>query len=145
MKRRVALHVVLPLVLGLMVYVVFRRSDLRLFQWMHSLHLDRCVAVTRVAFAPIRVHTPGWLAGSLPDAAWAYAFGASLALVWRGTSDRLGARAWWAIGAVVTATLEVGQAAHLIPGVFDTTDLAMMMIAFGLAVAHLRSRPRRLL
>ena len=69
MKRRVALRVVLPLALGLMVFVVFRRADVSLFQWMHSLRLDHCVAVLRLAFAPLRAHTPEWLAGSLPDAA----------------------------------------------------------------------------
>ena len=107
-----------------------------------SLRLDHCVAVLRLAFAPLRAHTPEWLAGSLPDAAWAYASGSSLALVWCGTSDRMGARAWWAFGAIVTASLELARAAHLIPGVFDTTDLVTMLLGFGLAVAQLRSRPQ---
>ncbi len=144
-KSRVALHVILPLTLGLAAYVVFRQSDIRLFAWMRWLGLDACIAVVRDASAPLRMHAPRWLTGSLPDAAWAYAFGATLALVWRGSSDRIGTRAWLAIGALVTALLELGQAAHIIPGVFDLIDLVTMLLGFGLAttiLARARVSPR---
>lgn len=133
MRARAALlHVVAPLAAGVLLYLALRAPDIRLFAWMRALSLDPAVAAIRALAAPVRPHTPGWLAGSAPDGAWAYAFGAALGLMWRGAERRRGARAWLAAGAAITAFLEIGQAAGVVPGVFDPLDLVFMLGGYAL-------------
>jgi hypothetical protein len=69
-----------------------------------------------------------------PDAAWAYALTAMLALLWspprRGRdSDARGARAWIACGPLAAAGWELGQWAGIIPGTFDLADLVFGVVA----------------
>lgn len=125
--RRVLGWVIAPLALGALAYFALRGPEIRLFGWANAIGLARAVAVIRSLAAPVRAHVPAFIAGSLPDAAWAFAFGAALALVWKKAS------AWMWIGAAVTASLELAQAFHLIPGVFDWIDLVAMVASYFIA------------
>jgi len=127
MKRAIPL-VVFPLSLGALFYLAFRSPDLRLHQW---------AAWLGIPHAHLRV--PNAISGSFPDAAWAFALGAALALVWRNSEAR--ARfAWLIAGALLAAALEVGQYFHVVPGVFDPIDLASMIGGYiagaGIALAN---------
>lgn len=136
MRARAALlHVVLPLAGGVALYLALRAPDIRLFAWARALALDPVVAALRAAAAPLRPHAPAWLLGSAPDGAWAYAFGAALGSMWQGQGGARGARAWLAAGAAMTAFLEIGQGAGLVPGVFDPLDLVFMLGGYGLGWA----------
>lgn len=127
--RRAALHVVLPLAAGVLAYVLFRRSDIRLFGWLSAAGLDNVVADLRVLGKAIRPHVPVTLRGSFADGAWAYAFGAALALVWRGRATR--ARyAWLLAGFAVTVVIEAGQGLRVVPGVFDAADFVAMVAGY---------------
>jgi hypothetical protein len=83
---------------------------------------------------------PALVAGSLPDGAWAWAFGASLALVWHGKSWRERAP-WLGAGAALALFAEVGQALHVVPGTFDVVDLVAIALGYvlGAALAGRRS------
>ena len=139
---RWALWVVLPLALGVLSYLALRGTDIRLFSWTHALGLDAAVSAMRAWAAPLRARVPSWLAGSGPDAAWAFSFGAAVGLVWRGRS---GPAAWaWRVGCgVVAACVELGQAARLIPGVFDAFDLVAMVGGYALGCALVTRRAAR--
>jgi hypothetical protein len=112
--KRVLAFVIGPLVLGVMVYFATRAPDIRLFQWTPAF----------VIAAVPRIHVPAIVTGSLPDAMWAFAFGSALGLVWKKPS------VWMWIGALLTASVELAQAAHLIEGVFDWIDLAAMVAGY---------------
>jgi Na+/proline symporter len=127
--RRAALHVVLPLAAGVLAYVLFRRSDIRLFGWLSAAGLDTVVADLRVLGKAIRPHVPVTLRGSFADGAWAYAFGAALTLVWRERATR--ARyAWLLAGFAVTVVIEAGQGLRVVPGVFDAADFIAMVAGY---------------
>lgn len=117
-------RVVAPLALGGAFYLALRAPDIRLFAWARALGLGGAVEILRAWAAPLRLHVPAFALGSLPDAAWAWAFGAALALVWGRLS------AWTLAGAAATAALELGQAAHVVPGTFDPVDLAAMLAGY---------------
>ena len=87
-------HVVVPLVLGVLVYVLWRPRDIWLLKWLDSAGLAHIMdaARARAGTAP-----PPVLLDVLPDALWAYALGAALGLVWLGGASR--ARAFWLVTA----------------------------------------------
>ena len=125
---RAGLHVGLPLVLGVLAYVAWRSTDVRVVAWVSRIAPHGASAV-RNAGSSALARVPALIAGSLPDAAWGWAFGAALALVWRGRSWRE-KRAWMGSGAMVALAAELGQAVHVVPGTYDHADLAAIALGY---------------
>src|SRR5688572_28493273 len=107
-RRRFVGHVVAPLALGALVYLALRPNDIRLFAWVQAVGLGGVVEALRSVTLSDRPFVPSTLIGSAPDAAWAYAFGAALGLVW-GRTNTHGSWAWWWPGLASVAALELGQ------------------------------------
>ena len=124
------LHVVVPLVIGTLTYAAWRSTDVRIVTWMSRI-APRGVAAMQGTGAS---RAPAVILGSLPDAAWAWAFGASLSLVWLGRAWREKA-AWLAAGALLALLAEVGQAIGVVPGTFDASDLVAIALGFAAGAA----------
>lgn len=124
--RTIVLQVVLPLVIGVVIYVAWRKDPVLLVSWLP----DATVRAARSGLGGWAV--PRLVLASGADAAWGWAFGAALALVWRGRKTR--ARTFWLVtGGAVAAYAEVGQLWGLPPGTFDTVDLIAIVGAYALA------------
>jgi hypothetical protein len=133
-RTRFWLHAALPLILGGLVYVLFRRRELVLFEWLSFLHLDEVVRAARDLVAPVRGALPSWVLFNLPDALWGWALGGFMGCVWREGSPR--ARAVWiGLGAAMVAAFELLQAPGVLPGTFDWVDLAVSCVAYASGVA----------
>lgn len=128
--RRALLLVLLPLVLGVLAYAAWRPPDVGIVGWL-SRASPGAVRTARGGGAALGL--PRVVVGVVPDLAWAFAFGACLALVWRG---RAGAQrtAWLAAGFVVALACELGQAWELVPGTFDPLDLLAIAIGYAAGV-----------
>jgi hypothetical protein len=138
--KPVALHVVLPLTIGVVAYAAWRSEDVRIVAWLARV-VPGAVHTARTGGAAVDV--PHAVAGSLPDLAWAWAFGAMLAIVWRGRAWREKAP-WIAGGGVVALFCEVGQAWGIVPGTFDPLDLLAITVGYAGGVAiSARERARR--
>jgi hypothetical protein len=127
---RVLVHVVLPLVIGALTYAAWRSTDVRIVTWMSRI-APRGVAAMQGTGAS---RAPAVILGSLPDAAWAWAFGAALSLVWLGRAWREKAP-WLAAGALLALFAEVGQAVGVVPGTFDASDLVAIALGFAAGAA----------
>lgn len=123
--QRVLLLVIAPLVLGAVVYVAWRPTDVVLVGWF-PVAIVHALRTTLGAW-----HLPRVLVESAPDLAWAWAFGAALALVWRARPWRAKAP-WLAAGLVVAASSEIGQLWGVLPGTFDVIDLAAIVVGYAL-------------
>jgi hypothetical protein len=132
--KRAALHVVLPLVIGLALYMAWRSKEVHVVGFMTRLAPRGARAVQGAGASRV----PALLMGSLPDALWAWAFGATMALVWHGAPWRE-KRAWLGAGALVALFAEVGQAVHVVPGTYDVADLVAIAAGYVLG-AVLASR-----
>lgn len=86
----------------------------------------------------IRIAWPGWRGGAelpefvrfnLPDALWQYAFCVCVLLPWRSARPTAHARAFVLLPILIGLGSELGQAAHVIEGVFDPLDVATMSLA----------------
>lgn len=126
LSRAIALQVLLPLVVGVLIYVAWRREEVLVVSWLPA-------STVRAA----RSGLGGWgvprlILASGADAAWGWAFGAAIGLVWRGRRTR--ARTFWLVlGGAAAAYAELGQLWGLPPGTFDIVDLAAIVGAYALA------------
>jgi hypothetical protein len=123
--QRVLLLVAAPLVLGALVYVAWRPTDVVLVGWLPAV-IVHALRTTLGSW-----HLPRVIVESAPDLAWAWAFGAALALVWRARPWRAKAP-WVAVGLIVAASAEIGQLWGVPPGTFDVMDLAAIVVGYAL-------------
>ena len=123
--QRVLFHVLVPLLLGVVVYVAWRTTDAVLVGWLPM------AAVHALRTTLGALHLPRVVVESAPDLAWAWAFGAALALIWRTRPWRVKAP-WLAIGLAVAASAEIGQVWGVPPGTFDITDLVAIVVGYAL-------------
>lgn len=130
-------RVVAPLALGAALYLLLREDDIALFRWVEALGGGPLLGAMRGATHGLAAFVPRFVLGSFPDGAWAFAFGAAMALVWRAERGTLSARVWLALGFVVAVGIEAGQGLGVVPGVFDPLDL--LAIALGYAAPTLGS------
>jgi fatty acid desaturase len=123
----VYLHVILPLLLGTLTYVVARQRAPQAMVWLADVGLQ----LHRAEF-----HQERWVtmvANWFPDAAWSYALTAALCLVWAGQKSQ--ARFFWiAAGPALALCWEGSQLLGMLPGVFSVSDVVASLAASALAI-----------
>jgi hypothetical protein len=118
------------LIAAALVYYAWRTPALAMFGWAESVGLGGAIAWLRLHAAGIVL--PDAVLYSVPDALWQYAFAFvvfRLSSPARGLERALFCAAPIAIG----VGLELLQLARLIEGTFDPTDLALGIVAIGIA------------
>lgn len=132
--RRVGLHVVAPVAVGALIYLLFRSPDLLVFDWAEQVGLAAPLSSVRDFTLPARSVLPSWFVFSVPDGLWVYGLTAAMALIWGGHIS-VDALPWLASGLVLGGGGELGQMPGLVPGTFDLVDLVMVVGAFVLALS----------
>ena len=127
------MHVILPLLVGGLMYVCLRDPNLRMFQWFDFIGAGSLVTRLRFTAAPLQNTIPFWIQFSVPNALWVYSLTAFMSLVWSGTDSRT-KPFWLSLGLLFGAGTEFGQALNLVPGSFDIIDLSLCVIATPLAL-----------
>lgn len=127
-RREPAIHVLTPLAIGGLIYILWRSDSLLMFRWFEALGVAKLVAQLRVFAAGFHRCLPGWLLFSAPNALWAYSFTAFMTALW-GDSSARGRLCWMLAGPTVGVGLEVGQACHLVRGTFDFVDVVSSLLA----------------
>ena len=120
-------HVLLPLITGILIYIIFRSKSIIMFKWLDSLLLTAPVDFLRDSLHQYRSQIPGWVIYSLPDGLWIYALSMSLFLIWG--NDYLKSSVWVVIALLLAPSLEIMQYFHFLPGTFDWRDLIIYIIA----------------
>lgn len=108
-------HVVTPLVLGSLIYVLFRHESLLVFDWLERLGVDDHAQALRACCSQWKL--PDWVAYSVPDGLWCWAATAWLWMIWKRIN------CWTLTPLALAWGSEIGQLAHLVPGTFDLADL----------------------
>ena len=124
-----AAHVVVPLVLGVLVYVGWRSTEVTLVGWVPS------SIVTALRGFAAHVPLPSIVVGTAPDVAWGWSFGAMMGIVWNGRPWSRRKIGWLCAGALVAAYAEIGQLWQLPPGRFDVVDLLGIVVGYAIGVA----------
>ena len=130
-------HVLLPTLVGALIYVLFRDPGLRVFAWIDSVHLTPLVTAWRSSIEGISL--PSLVLYCLPDALWVYATTSWMILIWH--SEALSWRNVWLYSGIgLGLGSELGQGVGVIPGTFDLWDVILSAVAFGFSIFLLRGK-----
>ncbi len=115
----------LPILLGSLIYVLYRKPTLLVFQWIDTVGLTPCIVLLR---NQITLPLTSFIQYSLPDGLWCYAFAYTLFQIWK--DESIIAR-YLIIGGIpmIGVVSELLQIPHWIQGTFDLNDV----IAYGAA------------
>ncbi|MEX1024115.1 MAG: hypothetical protein WD226_03470 [Planctomycetota bacterium] len=120
------------MVLGGMTYVLWRPESLTMFSWFSALGGGDVVTEMRGWAAPFSEVLPSWVYLSLPQSLWLFSGCLAIHALWKDSRGRQ-QRCWTAVIFSLALGGELGQAAGLVPGVFDPLDLALILAALGAA------------
>lgn len=130
---RVFLHIILPLGIGILIYIFWRSPTLKIFVWLDVAGLSSEILRTRQWVYPYGEVLPKWIIFSLPAALWMYAMVSwfQMALL---PSDRQSRWIWLSAAFILGVGSEVGQLFQTIPGIFDSSDVTLYIIGWMMAI-----------
>ena len=114
------LHIILPLVIGGIIYILFRSDTIllnRIFGLKIIANIDSLNPIAKI------------LIFSFPNALWTYSLTSLLIVIWKG-SLKIEAIKWYFVGILFPILIEFGQLAGFIIGTFDYFDLIFIVVAF---------------
>jgi len=116
------------MLIGGMIYLIWRPESLLMFSWAEKLSLLHVVEALREFGRECLPNPPAWVLNSLPHALWIFSGIVLLGTVWGETSLR-----WFMLWSFSLITIsifsELGQISGLLPGTYDFSDIAGMLIA----------------
>ncbi|MFH1006374.1 MAG: hypothetical protein V1800_02570 [Candidatus Latescibacterota bacterium] len=118
--------------LGGIIYVLWRKQTLLMFSWFDSMGLNSTIALLRDSASACSSVIPEWLCFSLPNALWAFGGILLFSSIWK---HFFAERLFWVLIFSITAIgSEIGQLVGIVPGTYDTNDIALMLIFIFLAI-----------
>lgn len=132
---RVILQVVLPLSFGVLIYLLFRQTDLLVFEWIGWTGMLDWIVSAKLQYQPFR--PPDFVVYSLPGALWLYAFAAFLSMLWRGVGTIHSRLPWIVMPFLVAAASEGAQLLGFTDGTFDWQDVGAYAIALAASIPSL--------
>lgn len=139
MKERLKPHfanIVLPLIIGGLIYVGFRSKKLRFFDWIDRIGFSDIINEIRTITYPYKEILPNWVLNCLPDGLWTYSFSATLFFVWE--EFFIKNKKLLILPFILVLIMEVLQLLGLIHGTFDVVDLLVSLIMNLLLIAILK-------
>lgn len=128
--KKLVLHIVLPIFIGSMIYILFREKTLLMFDWFSYLKLDFIIDFLRNNFYGYRTYIPKSILFSLPDALWVYSFTMFLNIYFK---NRILLSIIF-IGSIIT---EISQLWFVI-GTFDIYDVIYMFALYLVAMYFIK-------
>ncbi|MGL5233104.1 MAG: hypothetical protein ACRC7W_07225 [Fusobacteriaceae bacterium] len=134
MKKKV-LFIYFPIILGFLIYILFRSKSLFYFQIFKLLNLDIYIIEIRKFVFLYRKLIPNWFIYSLPDGLWIFSFGSALLFNFKNFNKKL---IIFCIVFLVTIIFEYVQFYYgghgSLFGTFDMADLVCFFGAFFLCI-----------
>jgi hypothetical protein len=124
------------LLMGAMVYVLFRPTSLLMFHWADSLGLMASIHALRTCSRSVVRFLPDWFVYSLPFALWISSYLFCIRAIWWRSRCRSRYLWLWCVP-LISVTAELCQHLRILPGTFDFLDL----LTIGFATASVFSIP----
>ena len=133
MKKQLVIGHITTLLIGGLIYLLFRVETLKMFEWLNSLGILNSLHNLRAQVNPIFGDLPGWFLFSLPDGLWIFSYISLMLYVWNNTISKHSVF-WIFIVPVLTLMFEIGQLFNIVPGTFDIIDIVFYIIGILLLI-----------
>jgi len=120
--RLIILHSIIPIIIGTLIYLFYRKTSLLIFQWIDIINLKQVVIYLRELFNPNNNLYSNFFTHNLPDALWVYSFTSFLIILYDMKINRH-VIIIYIIPLIIAMTSEILQLKNQIPGTFDYIDL----------------------
>ena len=117
---------------GSTLYILFRPTTLLMFHFTEWVGLTEYIETIRTWAEGFDKYLPIWVVYSLPFALWVLSYLFFIHSIWR-DSALLSRYVWFWCIPIIAITAELAQIIHIIPGVFDISDLLILFFATLLA------------
>ena len=121
-KQQLIIGHCLTLLLGGMIYISFRSTTLKMFDWFDTINLLDAISTFRVFTLPFSVNLPHWFLYSLPDGLWLFSYLSLLLFIWNNKISKQNMH-WLLLLPILAISSEIGQFFGIVPGTFDIIDL----------------------
>jgi hypothetical protein len=125
-------HILIPFLIGGLLYVSFRSKSIRLFSWCETIGLSNYISIIRSVINPYKESIPNWVYYSIPDGLWMYSFTSSYMMLWQ--KDIYYGKYWLSFPFVFGWGIELSQGLGIIQGTFDVIDLTVYIIAVSFSI-----------
>jgi len=112
----------LSVLMGGMIYILFRSSDILAFQWLNRIGMDEWIHDIRSSEMGSRLTLPQWFIYSLPNGLWAFAYALIISSLWIRQSSWI-KWVWLSTIPILVMGFEMLQYLNLLPGTFSLSDL----------------------
>lgn len=129
MKKQLLLGHLLPLLIGGLIYILFRTESLLMFKWFTFINIANPIELLRETTIPTMDYFPSWFIYSFPDALWIFSYMSITLLIWRNEINKQN-YFWIFIMPIISILSEVGQLLNIFPGTFDLIDLIFYVLGF---------------
>jgi hypothetical protein len=126
---KIIYNVIIPLIIGVLLYVSFRSTSIKMFGWFYNFGFRELTNLIRVFFNPFKKCLPSWIYYSLPDALWVYSFTSIYLILWNNRINY-----WLIIPFFFGCLFEIAQSLKIVDGTYDPIDLIFSLIAFILSI-----------
>ena len=136
--KEILSNVILPLLVGVIIYVAFRSQSIRMFDWFDRIKINSVIYWLRNMIHPFKKNIPKWFYFSLHDGLWVYSFSSAYFLIWR---ESFKVALIWVIIPITSGCLvELAQLLKLFPGTFDIMDFVMALSGVTLSIIKFKKR-----
>ena len=127
MKIQIIIGHVFTLLLGGLIYVLFRQDTLKMFSWFDDINVSAAISGLRFHTVPLSSHFPNWFLYSLPDGLWLFSYLSVLLAVWDNVISKHNIH-WLLLVPMVAIFSEIGQLFEIVSGTFDIFDLLFYLL-----------------
>lgn len=114
------------LLVGSLIYIVFRSNSLLMFRWFDSFNLSSIVNELRANYSQISLYS--WVKYNMPAGLWLFSYMYIIDAIWGKEYIPLKRTFLWTLP-VVAILSEFFQLIRILPGTFDILDIISYLLA----------------
>jgi len=124
-SQNIFFHIIFPLFVGGMIYILFRNENLLMFRWFEFWGLNDLILNIRRLVNGIQLFE--WVLYSLPNGLWIYSLISFMIILWN-KKINLDNILWFIIIISLGIFWEICQGIEIISGTFDWIDLIFCFV-----------------
>lgn len=130
------LLVFLPIIIGGIIYILFRAEEMIMFEWFRVLSIEDSIDILR---NNLTWNIPDWILYNLPDGLWLFSITSLMIIIWR-QEINISKLVYILFPSLFVLLWEFGQYLNVIKGIFDIKDLVIYLIATFFALIKIKGK-----